>query len=66
MTMIKVTDNIAIQEEDIQYRPIYSSGAGGQHVNKNMTAIQLRFNIEQCKSLSDEVKQRLKHLMRVN
>jgi ribosome-associated protein len=60
--MIKITDNICIDEDDIQYRPIYSSGAGGQHVNKNMTAIQLRFNIVQCQSLSPEIQQRLIHL----
>ena len=66
--MINITNTIQINEDEIQFKPIYSSGAGGQHVNKNMTAIQLRFDICKCKSLSHEVQQRLIHLggVRVN
>ncbi|MFV2055772.1 MAG: alternative ribosome rescue aminoacyl-tRNA hydrolase ArfB [Thiohalomonadales bacterium] len=60
--MIVITNSISIDEEDIQIRSIYSSGAGGQHVNKNMTAIQLRFNILQCQALPHDVQQRLIHL----
>ena len=60
--MIVITDNISISEDDIEMRSIYSSGAGGQNVNKNMTAIQLRFNIVQCHTLPRDVQQRLIHL----
>jgi len=66
--MISITNTIQIDEDDIQFKPIYSSGAGGQNINKNMTAIQLRFNILKCKNLPEDVQQRLIHLggVRVN
>lgn len=60
--MIRITENLEIDEEDLQYRALYSSGPGGQNVNKNMTAIQLRFNILQCHSLPHDVQQRLIHI----
>ncbi len=57
--MIKVTDNIFIAEDEIKESFIRSSGPGGQNVNKVSTAVQLRFNVADSKSLPDEVKQRL-------
>ena len=60
--MIQITDSIYIAEDELQYQALYSTGPGGQHVNKNMTAMQLRFNIVACHSLSHEVQQRLIHL----
>ena len=49
--MIQVTDTIEIDEDAIETKAIYASGPGGQHINKNMTAIQLRFDIMQAYSL---------------
>lgn len=57
--MIQVTDTIEIDEDAIETKAIYASGPGGQHINKNMTAIQLRFDILQAYSLPYEVQQRL-------
>ena len=57
--MIKITDNIYIAEDEIKESFIRSSGPGGQNVNKVSTAVQLRFNVANSKSLPDEVKQRL-------
>jgi len=57
--MIQVTDTIEIDEAAIETKAIYASGPGGQHINKNMTAIQLRFDIMQAYSLPYEVQQRL-------
>ncbi len=57
--MIKVTETIEIEEEAIETRAIYASGSGGQHINKTMTAIQLRFDITQAYSLPYDVQQRL-------
>ncbi len=59
MKMIKVTETIEIEDEAIETRSIYASGPGGQHMNKNMTAIQLRFDVMQAYSLPYEVQQRL-------
>ncbi len=57
--MIQITETIEIDEKDIGIRPIYASGPGGQHINKNMTAIQLHFDITRIRGLSSEVQQRL-------
>ena len=57
--MIKVTETIEIEDEAIETRAIYASGPGGQHINKNMTAIQLRFDVMQAYSLPYDVQQRL-------
>jgi ribosome-associated protein len=57
--MIQITDTIAINEDELHYKALYSSGPGGQNVNKNMTAIQLRFDILQSHALAHDVKQRL-------
>ena len=60
--MIKITERIEINEEELKYKAIYSSGPGGQHVNKIITAIQLRFHIIQCHTLPHDVQHRLIHL----
>ena len=57
--MIRVTDAIAIDERDIQEDFVRSSGPGGQNVNKVATAVQLRFDVANCPSLPDDVRQRL-------
>lgn len=60
--MIQITDNIAINEDELHFKPLYSTGPGGQHINKNMTALQLRFDIIQCSTLPHDAQQRLIHL----
>jgi ribosome-associated protein len=57
--MIQVTHNISIDDGEIQEEFIRSSGPGGQNVNKVATAVQLRFNVANSPSLSDDVRQRL-------
>lgn len=59
---IHITDTLSIDVDEIEYKAITSSGPGGQNVNKNMTAIQLRFDIVQSPSLPHDVQQRLIHL----
>lgn len=60
--MIPVTDQLAIDEDEIEIRHARASGPGGQHVNKTSTAIELRFDVRGSPSLPDEVRQRLERL----
>src|SRR5512145_1420050 len=57
--MIEVTPDIAIDEGELQYEFIRSSGPGGQNVNKVATAVQLRFDVINSPSLPEDVKARL-------
>lgn len=57
--MIKVTETIEIDEDNLEFKSLKASGPGGQHVNKNQTAIQLRFNITEAYTLGHAIQQRL-------
>ena len=60
--MIKISNNIYINERDIKETFIRSSGPGGQHVNKVSTAVQLRFNVRKSLNISRSIFKRLKIL----
>ena len=57
--MIDITDNISINENELQFDFILSSGPGGQNVNKVATTVQLRFDVLQSTSLPEDVRERL-------
>lgn len=57
--MIYVTDNLAIDEGELDIRAARASGPGGQHVNKTSSAIELRFDVAATPSLPEDVKMRL-------
>ena len=60
--MIRVTGTICIDEDEIRERFVRSSGPGGQNVNKVATAVQLRFDVRNSRSLAEEVRERLLRL----
>jgi len=57
--MLKITSNISLDENEIDYSFIRSPGPGGQNVNKVATAVQLRINIKDSPSLPEPVRNRL-------
>jgi ribosome-associated protein len=59
--MIEITPTFSLDEKELQFTFIRSSGPGGQNVNKVATAVQLRFDIHQS-SLPWEVKVRLRQI----
>src|ERR1041384_1395169 len=60
--MIRVTDQISIDESEIAESFVRSSGPGGQNVNKLSTAVQLRFDVRRSPSLPNDVAVRLMRL----
>ena len=60
--MIQITADIKINENEITYEFVRSSGPGGQHVNKVATAVQLRFDAKQAGTIPPAVYTRLKTL----
>ena len=55
---IRISDEIALYETELEERFVRASGPGGQHMNKVSTAVELRVDIAGS-SLPAHVKQRL-------
>jgi len=49
--------DIEILVNEVSFKAVRSSGAGGQHVNKTSSKVILTFNVEQSSGLSEEEKE---------
>jgi ribosome-associated protein len=59
---VSVSGGFEIDDGEIEWKAIRSSGPGGQNVNKVASAVQLRFLLARNTSLSAPVRQRLRRL----
>ena len=56
---IRVNESVEIPRGEIEVKTSRSSGAGGQHVNKTSSRVELSWNIALSKALDDEQRARL-------
>ncbi len=60
--MLRINDDITIQDWELSEQFTRSQGPGGQHVNKTSSAVELRFEAARSPNLPPYVKARLKRL----
>jgi len=56
--LLRITDSLSIDDNELEERFVRASGPGGQNVNKVASAVELRFNVA-ASSLPPDVKARL-------
>ncbi len=59
---LDISEQVAIPDEELEWKFIRSSGPGGQNVNKVASAVQLRFLLPRNTSISAPAKHRLRRM----
>lgn len=57
---VRLTDELHIPRTELSFRTSRSSGAGGQHVNKTSSRVEINWNIDESRVLSEEQRELLK------
>jgi len=57
--VIEIRPGLNLDEDELVFAYIHASGPGGQNVNKVATAVQLRYDVRQSRSLPAGVRNRL-------
>lgn len=57
---LEVSSELAIPRSELDFRASRAGGPGGQHVNKSSTRIEVTWNVETSRALTDEQRERLR------
>src|SRR5215831_5400977 len=57
---LNIAPGVSVPRSELEFRASRSSGPGGQHVNTTSTRIELLWNLEESRVLSDEQRARLR------
>ncbi|MFW6206263.1 MAG: alternative ribosome rescue aminoacyl-tRNA hydrolase ArfB [Gemmatimonadota bacterium] len=60
MSRIRINRRLSIPRSELEFRTSRSGGPGGQHANTTASRVQLRWNVEASRSLSDRRRQRIR------
>lgn len=60
--MIFVTDDIMLEDGELQFTAMRASGPGGQHVNTTNSAVQLKFDAANSPAIKSSVLYRLRKI----
>src|SRR3954467_621185 len=58
--LLEVNESLSIPRSELDVRVSRSSGAGGQHVNKTSSRVEIFWNIPGSRALNDEQRDRLR------
>ena len=54
-----ITEQVVLDDNELEFDYVRASGPGGQNVNKVSTAVKLRFDVEHSPSLPEDIRHRL-------
>jgi ribosome-associated protein len=58
---VVVSSELSIPQSELEVKATRSSGAGGQHVNKTASRIEITWNVDTSRALSDEQRDMLRN-----